>query len=227
MRLRAFLATLAVTAFLAFGPAQAQTPRDPALPGGWSYASLYQGWRAETMIGTEVEGLMGEELGEVVDLVISPDGRLETVVIEASGMLDAGQARFAVPWTQLMAGSIDGTLTFPATSTDVLMMIRNDPQPVSRPGDWRVAALFGRPVQTEGNDNFGSVSDLVFDRIGNLQAVVAEPAGGVGGPYAFPWDSVSVEPGLAAVTLSATSEQVRSLGAFDTARMNESVFARR
>jgi len=56
---------------------------------------------------------------------------------------------------------------------------------------------------------------------------VAEPAGGIGGPYAFPWDAVGVEPGLAAVTLSATSEQVRSLGNFETARMNESVFARR
>lgn len=226
MRFTFFLATLALSAatFLAAGPASAQRP---ALDSGWSYASLYDGWRAERMIGTEVEGLAGEEVGEVADLVISPDGRLEAVVIEASGMLDAGKARFAVPWTQLMAGSVDGTLTFPATSADVLGIIRTAQQPISRPGDWRAAALIGQPVQARGDESFGTVGDLVFDRIGNLQAVVIEPSGGIGGPYAFPWDGTGIEPGLAAVTLSATAEQVRALGPFDTDRTSESVFARR
>ncbi|MBP2314955.1 PRC-barrel domain-containing protein [Azospirillum soli] len=227
MRFCVFLTLLTLSTATAFAQAPHGSPQMSALPGGWSYASLYQGWRADTMIGTEVNGLVGEELGEVVDLVISPDGRLQSVVIEASGMLDAGQARFSVPWTQLMAGSIDGTLTFPATSADVLTIIRNEPQPISRPGDWRAAALLGRPVQTEGDDGFGTVSDLIFDQIGNLQAVVVEPTSGIGGPYAQPWDAASVEPGLAAVILSTTADQVRSLGAFDTARINESVFARR
>ncbi|AWJ82941.1 hypothetical protein TSH58p_05045 [Azospirillum sp. TSH58] len=190
-----------------------------------SYPRLYQGWRAGVIVGTEVEGLLGEELGQVVDLVVGPDGRLESAVIEASGMLDVGEARFTVPWHQLMPGSVDGILAYPVTGPDTLDLIRRQQQAASRPGDWRVSALIGQPANTAGDATeagfFGTVEDLVFDRNGALKAVVVTPEPEGEGPYAVAWKAAALEPGLTSVTLQATPEQVKALGSFDAARMKE------
>ncbi|UKJ72803.1 PRC-barrel domain-containing protein [Azospirillum brasilense] len=119
------LAAFAIATSLTLGvpqPAQGQPSQsaETVRTAEASYPRLYQGWRAGVIVGTDVEGLLGEELGQVVDLVVGPDGRLESAVIEASGMLDVGEARFTVPWHQLMPGSVDGVLAYPVTGPDTL-----------------------------------------------------------------------------------------------------------
>ena len=219
------LAALAIATSLSLGVPHSLQAAEAGRAAESSYPRLYQGWRAGVIVGTEVEGLLGEELGQVVDLVVGADGRLAGAVIEASGMLDVGEARFTVPWRQLMPGSVDGVLAYPVTGPDTLDLIRRRQQAGSRPGDWRVSALIGQPANTVGGAAeagfFGTVEDLVFDRNGALSAVVVTPEPEGDGPYAVAWKATAVEPGLTSITLQATPEQVKALGSFDAARMKE------
>lgn len=53
-------------------------------------------WLAAGLIGREVVGPDGEQIGEVVDLVIGPDGTTQAVLIGVGGFLGLGERTVAV-----------------------------------------------------------------------------------------------------------------------------------
>ncbi|PWC31331.1 hypothetical protein [Azospirillum sp. TSO35-2] len=86
----------------------------------------------DDLVGTEVTGLLGEELGQIVSVAPTPDGRDSSVLVEASGMLDVGHRFFTVRRSQLAAGEDVDTVTYRKTAADVLRQLRNGTQVAGR-----------------------------------------------------------------------------------------------
>ena len=128
-------ATTALAAVLALpGAAMAQTDGDmsPAASGAidagrvislseWQYEDLYeQGWSAENFIDEmEVYGENGEEIGDVEDLIVDPQGKLLSVVAEIGGFWDIGDTHVSVPWDQVTVNEARDGITVPVTEENV------------------------------------------------------------------------------------------------------------
>ncbi len=195
-------------------------------PGtGWDDRALYTGWLAGALVGVEVQGLRGDELGAVRDLVLSPDGTIKAMAVEASGMLGLGEAEFLVPWTEVEIGPLPDTILVQAVDADVPSLIRGSAAFERTAADWRIADLLGRPVHLVGQRAFGTVKDLVFGRDGTLLAVLVSPDGGGDGPYAYPWALALVDRRTGVVHLPGTPEQLRTSGPFGLNRLGTGIFA--
>jgi PRC-barrel domain len=73
------------------GPADVPAPVD--------FVARRDPWvlRASDLLGETVFNPGGENVGEVEDVLITRDGRIEALVIEVGGFLDVGERRIAVP----------------------------------------------------------------------------------------------------------------------------------
>jgi len=231
---RLFAAGIAAAVLLLPGAAPRALPAQPihvatdtAAPDDWDYRTAYSGWRASGLIDAVVFGANGEELGEVKDLLVGPDGRLRALSIEASGMLDIGPALFTVPWRDATPGPEPDTVSLPITAEEATALARADTPDSIGPGGWRVLPLLGRPVHLTGTRNYGTVDDVIFDTPGAIVAAVVMPRTDPNGPYAFPWRDVTLAPAQSALALPATPAQLRARGPFDYDRMPDGALARR
>jgi sporulation protein YlmC with PRC-barrel domain/Cu/Ag efflux protein CusF len=68
-----------------------------------SFAEVNVGaYRGSKLIGADVENAQGEDLGDIVDLVIDPQtGRTQYAVLSFGGFLGLGEKYFAIPWEAL------------------------------------------------------------------------------------------------------------------------------
>lgn len=57
--------------------------------------------RVESLLGKEVKGAEGEDLGRIVDVLVSRDGTLSAAVIDFGGFLGVGTRKVAVAWSAL------------------------------------------------------------------------------------------------------------------------------
>lgn len=232
--IRLFAAGIAAAALLLPGGAPRALPAQPihaatdtVAPGDWDYRAAYSGWRASGLIDAVVFGANGEELGEVKDLLVGPDGRLRALSIEASGMLDIGPALFTVPWRDAAPGPEPDTVSLPVTAEEATTLAHADTPDTIGPGGWRVLALLGRPVHLTGTRNYGMVDDIIFDTPGAIVAAVITPRTDPNSRYAFPWRDVTLAPAQSALTLPTTPSQLRAPGPFDYDRMPDGAMARR
>jgi sporulation protein YlmC with PRC-barrel domain len=62
--------------------------------------AIAKGFRASKLIGRTVKNDMGQNLGKIEDLVISPDGKVTMAVLEVGGFLEIGERRVAIPIDQ-------------------------------------------------------------------------------------------------------------------------------
>jgi sporulation protein YlmC with PRC-barrel domain len=56
---------------------------------------------AEKFMGKDVYGANGEDVGDLENLLIGPDGRVRAAIVEFGGFLGIGTNKVAVPWDQL------------------------------------------------------------------------------------------------------------------------------
>lgn len=61
----------------------------------------FQNMRAEQLIGKDIYGSGGEEIGEIEDIVIRSDGQAVAVLADIGGFLGLGAKRVAIPMDQL------------------------------------------------------------------------------------------------------------------------------
>ena len=101
------LAAFAIATSLTLGVPQPVQAAGTERVAEASYPRLYQGWRAGVIVGTEVEGLLGEELGQVVDLVVDAATPASTDVTvnsnlpsTAVGSAAASATGAALRWTR-------------------------------------------------------------------------------------------------------------------------------
>ena len=204
----------------------------------WQYDPLYtEGWRADWLLDNDVLGPTGEEIGEVEDLIIGPDGRILSLVAEVGGFWDIGDTHVNIPWQEVVLGAnfeyaqipvseetaedygmYVGRLTPTVAATDMVQV--DDVETGWRA--WRARELIGDYAYLQDLADYGYVTDLVFDRAGELQAVVVEPDVGYGvyEEVAYPYYGYEYgwEPGYEYYELPYTEEEAAELEPFEYER---------
>lgn len=203
--------------------------------GTWGYDELYaDGWRAERLLDADVYGMNGEEIGEIENIVVGPDDRVHSVIIEAGGFLDIGDTHLRVPWDEVTIGNDPEQVTVPVTEETVddyglfgngeIAAVPEEYE--ARPQAWKVTDLIGDYARLGNGEAYGWVGDLIFDRSGMLRAVVVSPdiRYGVGGPYAYPWYGYphGWTPAYAYYDLPYGIDEVSELEPFDYGSMGGS-----
>lgn len=98
--------TLVVAAALLATPAFAQTttapqPGAPATMNQTMNQTSTGQWRASKLIGVNVYNQQNEKLGEINELILSPNGQIAGAVIGVGGFLGMGERDVMVPLNQL------------------------------------------------------------------------------------------------------------------------------
>jgi sporulation protein YlmC with PRC-barrel domain len=132
MRWRSFVscgvlafATLAASAQIPPAPTGAQAPPGTSGPQGLADAGV---WRASDLIGRVVFTSDNQNVGEVKDVILNRDGRLDGMVLDIGGFLGIGEHRVAVPLHELRiepartsatSGTVGGLPPSTATGAEV------------------------------------------------------------------------------------------------------------
>lgn len=87
-------------------PAQTQTtPNTPATAPSTTAATTTQQsanqWRGSQLIGLDVYNSADENIGDINDVILGKDGRIELVVVGVGGWLGMGEHSVALPWEQV------------------------------------------------------------------------------------------------------------------------------
>jgi len=77
---------------------------------------------ADDLEGEDIYGANNEEIGEIEDFIMRPDGSVEAVVVEVGGFLGVGEKDVLVSWSALQIGVQDNDLriTAPGLTRDIL-----------------------------------------------------------------------------------------------------------
>lgn len=212
---------------------------------GWGYDELYaEGWRAEWLLDSDVYGPEGEEIGEVEDIIVGPDGNILSVVAEVGGFWDIGDTHVSVPWDEVEVGDGGDYVQIPVTEetvedygiyADTLLTAEEAAEEMAKVDDaetgyraWRVDELIGDYTYLQDRRDYGYVDDLIFNTAGELQAVVVQPdvGYGVGGYYAYPYYGYDYgwDPGYDYYELPYTAEEAGELEPFEYGELDEDTF---
>jgi len=194
----------------------------------WDVEPLYQGLRAERMIDATAYDMDGEEIGEVENIIVGPDGKIRSLVIEAGGFWDIGDTHVAVPWNQVNFSDDGERVTVPLDADNLpgFSLFNNDENVPAGPREWKVSELLDDTVELRDAPRYGVVDDVIFDRAGQLQAVLVNRDTRYGvpyGPYAYPYYGYgydrTYDPGSSVYILPYTQQELQNLQRFDSARM--------
>ncbi|MFD2816728.1 PRC-barrel domain-containing protein [Paracoccus aerius] len=179
----------------------------------WRYDELYtNGISVEDMIGSDVKGPTGDDIGDVENVLFGQDGQVLSVVAEVGGFFELGDTHVNIPWDMVEASKWDDGIEIPFTqdtiedftlftdevvtasdATSEVEEVEGDGADVVDTGRrvWRAGELIGdyaRLKDGNGFTNYGYIDDLIV-RDGKVAAVVVSPdvAWGGGGYYAYPY----------------------------------------
>jgi len=200
----------------------------------WAYDDLYAGgWRAEWALGSDVYGPEGEEIGELEDIIIGPEGQILSIVAEVGGFWDIGDSHISVPWDEVQVSDDFDRFQIPVTEENVEQYSAHEARltateaagEVALVDDvaagvraWRARELIGDYAYLEDRVGYGYVDDLIF-REGRLESVVIRPDVGYGdaGYYAYPYHGYDYgwHPGYDYYQLPYTEEEAADLEPFE------------
>jgi len=127
MRIAATAATALLLAFSA--PAGAQNAANPmthdSMPKVEGPAATPA--RVERLIGTDAVAADGRKVGKIENLLVTPDGRVDYVVLEWGGVLGLGERRVAVPWKDVALNADGSQATIDMTRNQLEQAHRYDP----------------------------------------------------------------------------------------------------
>ena len=102
------------------------TTRDPAVARK-PYAANAMARQLEHLIGQKVKDPQGQEVGDVENLLVRPDGKVAGMVVEWGPMAGLGANQVAVPWGDVQV-SLDGKqVTVNATRDELAQKPTYDP----------------------------------------------------------------------------------------------------
>lgn len=189
----------------------------------WRQAEEYEGgWTAQQLFDTPVYGADGNDIGEIENLIISTEGKIEKIIVEAGGFIDIGDVHLAVPWSEVEVGKGLERVETPLEEDNVddFSLFDDDGDEVETDRrSWRATELMYDYVSLEDYRGYGMVNDLVFSKDGEIEALLVNPDVGYGGggPYAYPYHGYDrgFEPGADTYRLPYTREEISELGPFD------------
>jgi sporulation protein YlmC with PRC-barrel domain len=124
--MKKLIAAALLSAAVFSAPAYAQTaqPTDRAAPAATTAGSeekmmLKGNWRASKLMGLDVYNDANDKLGEINELILDKNGKVNAVVIGVGGFLGMGEHDIAVSMDKLkfMEESVRTSSTAPATTT--------------------------------------------------------------------------------------------------------------
>jgi hypothetical protein len=113
-------------------PTPQQVPNPSSeIPADGTPATVIDDRDAEGILGKNVRSSAGEEMGQIVDVIVKRDGQVRGAVIDFGGFLGVGSRKIAVDW---------GALSFPSSGAidhAVLNLTRDQVRlaPEYRPGE--------------------------------------------------------------------------------------------
>lgn len=151
-------------------------------------------WTAENMLGSDVYGEDGSLVGEVANIIIGPNGTIDRLVVSTDNFLGIGDRMVSVPQNNvtLTPGEAGIRTRLDEDQMDDFSLFAEE-EVRTGPRAFRVSDLMGDYVRLQNGRDYGYVTDVVFGRDGNLQAVLVQPditfdqAGYAGGAYAYPF----------------------------------------
>jgi len=182
-------------------------------------------WTADQLFGTPVHGADNKDIGEVENIVVGADGKIEKIIVEAGGFVDIGDVHLAVPWNQVEVGKgLEMVKTrLKEENVENFSLFDGDEEVQTGPRAWRATELLYDYVSLEDYRGYGIVHDLVFAKNGEVEAVLVSPdvGYGAGGPYAYPYYGYErgFEPGADTYRLPHTRDEIAKLGPFDYGKL--------
>ena len=190
----------------------------------WNSMEMRPGWSAEQMINVPVRSSDGEEIGEIENIIVGPEGDVQSIVLEVGGIIfDIGDTHLAVPWDQVEVSGGQGPIeyvTVPVTEDnyDQFDLSWSAGDVNTGPREFRVTEMIGDYATLGGETGAGYVNDVIFDEDGKLQAVVVNQSGAMGGGYrAYPYTGYDngFDPGLNTYDMPYTEDEVGGMQPFD------------
>lgn len=151
---------------------------------------LYRGFRATRLLGQDVKGPDGKEIGEVQDIVVDQDGKIVAIIVEAGGFLDIGDAAFRVKWADVKTTPGQDGIQVPITeATAERYGLFDGPETLTTgPREFRVSEIIGDSARLRNGTGYGRVSNVVFGRDGRMLGVLVGRDVGYGaGVYGYPF----------------------------------------
>lgn len=220
MKTRSILSVSAIALLAAGAPhkvAEAES-HDPIQIDAWTYDEVYKGWSAEEFIEAEVYDTDGEDIGEVEDMIIGPDGKIQKLVIEAGGFLDLGDTHFAMPLDQVTLASMDRVeVDFDEDNIESYSLFGDIDSEPAQGRNWRVSELIDDYARLRGGLYYGWVDDVIFNQSGEIAALVVDRdlTHGAGRRDAWPYYGQGYDPGLDFYEAPYGEEEVSQLDNFD------------
>lgn len=209
----------------------------------WTYDDLYaDGIRVDELVGGEVIGPSGEDIGDVENVLFDQDGRVLSVIAEVGGFLELGDTHVSIPWGQVEVRDDGEEVVVPLTQETIedytlftddvisaeeaateVQEVAGDNVGVAGTGPrvWRATELIGdyaRLRDGEGVVNYGYVDDIVV-RGDQIAAVLVSPDVGQDryGLYGYPFHGYAAgfEPGREFYDLPYDRTEVEALEPID------------
>ena len=73
----------------------------PVTTGDGTPATVIDDREVEGMLGKEVRSKAGEDMGQIIDVIVKRDGQLRAAIIDFGGFLGVGSRKVAVEWSAL------------------------------------------------------------------------------------------------------------------------------
>lgn len=144
--------------------------------------AVQNGYTAEDLRDAEIRGKNGEAIGNIEDLIIGPNGQLRRVLVAVNqGFLGIGGRTLAIDFDELQPGPrANGDVkyfTAPVTTQNVEEhgIFKDKQEAGAGKREWRATELIGDYVSVKDSDEYGVVSDLMFDKSGQLRGVAIGP----------------------------------------------------
>ncbi|MEQ8346030.1 MAG: PRC-barrel domain-containing protein [Marinovum algicola] len=212
---------LALAMAMGIGQAGAATQNSQAMDlKDWDRTALNQGWSAKALLDAEVFGPNNEEVGDVDDILIGPDGKIRAVIVETDAFLNIGDVEARIAWDRIGPGPEEESISVPL-SEETIEEFRSDYDEVAQERRvFRARELIGDAVRVKDGGGYGRIDDLVFGRDGRIQAVTVNADYGYGygvGPYAYPFYGYERgwQPGMGHYDLPFSRDQIASYEAYD------------
>lgn len=229
----ASLSTIALAVAGLSAPVSADTQDQPVAISDWNYDAIYEtgGIQAERLIGAEVFGTEGEEIGNVENTLISDSNQIVAIVAEVGGFWDMGDNHIAVPWNEVEVTDDGFRIPVNEDNVDDYDLLESsyvtaslqqttevDDELATGANVWRLTDLMGDYATLNDGAGYGTVDNVLFTQGGEIQAVVVDASSAYGyGSYAYPFYGygTSWTPGATTYDVGYDEDEIADFEVFE------------
>lgn len=136
--------------------------------------ALRNGVSAERILGMDVQGVRGESIGEVENIIVSRDGHVRAVVVDAGGILGVGETAYRIPWREVRMDRSGEHLIVPLAESDIERFRWGAEDVRLSVREMFVDSIMDSDVALNDGMDVGEIEDLIIGRDGRVKALVVE-----------------------------------------------------